>query len=173
MSSGALRVLLKAAFAASCVGGCAINGSGTALVDFYENDHGYFIRTRVLGLHVVTVPSDEGITIGFSDRSYFHPKLKATGSNTFAQLGDSPLSQSMRKTLPSETAQQEKSEPVASVVRTIGLAIRASTTGAGITLGLNTHARFWVPRDWNGVQSVSFDSERLEATEFFYSEEGP
>lgn len=153
------------------VAGCAINDRGLVRVDRYENSFGHYVRTRVWGIDVVTVRSDEGVVVGYSDRAYFFPKSIAGGE---VQRNPS-MAEVLREPMPrvggGKCDLNELGTPM--VIRTVdvGVAIRLGAARVGMTLGMNANTRVRLHRDGTVILAVQFDSEDSEATRFLFREQ--
>lgn len=154
-------VFLIQLFLSICIYGCAVNTRGLVETNVYENESAYLIELEAWGVHLSTLGSDGGVSVGRIRKIYITPKSEtekedSAGGALLEALASPPNLRKMNG-LPSN-ANFEKT--VAIIDRISGGKLYGNSwRGVGLVLGVQNHSAIRLPRDFKGILAINVDTE--------------
>lgn len=142
--------VLSTTFCAATLTGCAIDDKGFVAVKHFENKTVHMVKLKSLGFFISTKKADAGLSIGFTERSYFYPK-----DSEFSQFDLNHILNTIEddqfEPKPELEAVDNLLIPFAWINHTNGLSINSNADKVGLSLGINKGYRIQLPQNFNGV----------------------
>jgi hypothetical protein len=135
--------------------GCAVNDRGLVRVRHYDGETARMVTLNAWGLHLMTTAADGGVTLGRSQRSYVFAKEGASGA-AFPLAEMAARARLHESTGEDAGAFRDLGEPLATIVRTSGIALQTSGSRTGLLLGVRLRAALRVPADGSRVLYLSY-----------------
>lgn len=142
-------------FGCVALGGCAINDFGAGTFRHYANESVYAVEMSTLGVHLVTIPGDGGLTLGSSRRTlYFRrPTGHGGGSSLDAVrlVEDAEASPLVLVCDRCRVPMGELGEPIALRSRSIGVELSANSNRTGMSVGYRAADALMIPAEFDGI----------------------
>lgn len=143
-------LVLTTTVCASALTGCAIDDKGLVTVKHFENKTVHMVKLKSFGFFISTKKADAGLSIGFTERSYFYPK-----ESEFSQFDLSNILNTVEddqfETKPELEAVDNSLIPFAWINHSNGLSINSNANKVGLSLGFNKGHRIQLPKNFNGI----------------------
>jgi hypothetical protein len=137
------------------LGGCAVDDRGLVRVRHYDGETARMVALDAWGVHVITGASDAGVTLGHSQRTYVFAKEGAPGAAF--PLAEMPSRARLRESTGDDVGRlRDLGPPLATIVRTSGLALQTGGSRAGLLLGARLRAALRLPADGSRVLYLSY-----------------
>lgn len=139
---------------------CTWNGHGIfQSPEYSKNADGTAVAIRMtgFGINVVTIAPEQGLTIGYMDKTVFYPGPR---SDVWEDLRVMQPELSRLQRVEGElTLPDPDGRPLASEARCIGLCVDVGHSQVGVALGLSSHSGLFIPREFNGLAFLRIDDE--------------
>jgi hypothetical protein len=159
------------------VGGCSVNGWGTGVVERHlRNDDAYIIEMTANGIHLSTVPSDAGLTLGHTHRRYYFANPGRVGALSVGETTTTPAHLGSVQPIASSDARvdlQRLGTPLVIVRRETGLVIDANVRRVGLSLGMHTEEWIAIPADQELVMFLQYGEGGAESDRFWVKRRKP
>jgi hypothetical protein len=128
-------------------------------VRHYDGETARMVALDAWGVHVITGASDAGVTLGRSQRTYVFAKEGEPGAAF--PLAEMPSRARLRESTGDDVGRlRDLGPPLATIVRTSGLALQTGGSRAGLLLGARLRAALRLPADGSRVLYLSYRAGR-------------
>lgn len=149
--------------------GCAINGRGLlARRCYFQNDTTQAVQIDARGISLITAPFDSGITIGRSRKTYYWPRPTAQAGPATRPAPPSDLPVPLRQADPFSWGGRR---PLAIASYSEGVALDASQSRVGLTIGVRSSAILRVHNTFDGSFAIAGPIHDPAGCRFFFKEE--
>jgi hypothetical protein len=169
------RLTATASLLICCAGllhGCAVNDIGLVRARHYENDSTLMIDLQAWGAHLLTIPGDAGLTLGYSRRKYLFRRDGGAATVRFSTVVEHPSAGVMHAAACDPCPSLGSlGEPFFSAKQVTGLTLDTNANRVGLNLGVRQTAILVLPADGSEVVLIKYSNHDDAALRAIVSKE--